>query len=298
MKKDYILGLSEEGFHRIAYTEWGNPNPDKAPLLCVHGLTRNGRDFDALAHYFSNKAYHVFCPDIVGRGDSDWFSNPLHYTYEQYVADMTNMIARMNAREVNWLGTSMGGLIGMVLASLPKTPIRRLILNDVGPQIPLKAITRLAKYAGKDPDFVSMEAAKQYLKTIYADFGELTDEEWQHLTETSVKEITKTRYVTKLDHGVKIAPAKSKLAWRSLLHPHKALEGILFDIEMWHIWRKVSCPVLVIHGKKSDILTTNTINKMKEIHANVTVIQIDDAGHAPALLHPSQHEMIYQWLIK
>jgi pimeloyl-ACP methyl ester carboxylesterase len=298
MKKDYFLGLSEEGFHRVAYLEWGKGNDASTPVICVHGLTRNSRDFDALAEYLSKRNDHVFCPDIVGRGDSDWLNNPLHYTYEQYIADMVAMIARTDAARVDWVGTSMGGLIGMILASMPKSPIRRLVLNDVGPQIPAKGLARLAKYAGREPVFNNINEAVAYYKKIYAEFGVLTDEQWLRFAENSVREITPGRFISKLDQGIKVAPAKSNLAWRAFLHPHKALEGTLFDMDLWHIWRKVTCPVLVLHGKNSDILLPSVVEKMRRIHPDTEVIEIENAGHAPALLDPKEHEMIYRFLMQ
>lgn len=299
MKKDYFLGLSEEGFHKVSYLEWGETIEDNIPIICVHGLTRNARDFDSLAQYLVNQGRHVFCPDIVGRGDSDWLKDPQHYTYEQYIADMNTLIARIGAKQIDWVGTSMGGLIGMILASLPNTPIRRLVINDIGPQVPLKGIQRLSQYAGKDPEFTSLEDAKRYFKTIYAEFGTLTEEQWQQVTEHSVTKNSQGNFVTKLDHGVKLTSSKSKIAWHSLLHPQKALEGTLFDIDLWHIWRKVTCPVFVIHGSKSDILTHQIIDKMHKIHPeDMAVLEVADAGHAPALMDTRQHELIHQWLMK
>lgn len=298
MKKDYFFGLSEEGFHRVAYTEWGTRNSTNIPVICVHGLTRNGRDFDFLADYLSYLGNHLFCPDIVGRGDSDWLKNPLHYTYEQYIADMNVLIARTEAREIDWVGTSMGGIIGMLMASMPNSPIRRLILNDVGPQIPARGLARLAKYAGNDPDFSSMEEAKNHFKNIYAELGNLTESQWQYLTENSVREISPGRFVSKIDHGVKISPVKSNLAWKLLFNPHKAFEGTIFDVDLWDVWRKITCPVLIIHGSKSDILLPDTIKKMQQIHPDAQLIEIPDAGHAPALVNLEHHEMIHRWLSK
>lgn len=298
MKKDYLLGLSEEGFHRIAYTEWGAPDNTQPPVLCAHGLTRNGRDFDSLAEYLTQYGRHVYCPDIVGRGDSDWLKDPMHYTYEQYIADMNALIARTQATQIDWVGTSMGGLIGMIMASLPNSPIRRLVMNDVGAQIPVKAVARLSKYAGKDPEFSSIEEAKRYFQNIYADFGKLTDAQWQHFTEHSVYEITPGKFGTKLDQGIKQSPAKSKLAWKLLLNPHKALEGTFFDVDLWDFWRKVTCPVLVIHGTNSDLLLPEIIEKMRGLHANMEVLEVPDTGHAPALMDVAQQEVIQRWLSK
>lgn len=298
MKKDYFLGLSEEGFHRVVYSEWGEFDNTQLPIICVHGLTRNRHDFDDLAKYLSDKGNHVFCPDIVGRGDSDWFKNPLHYTYEQYISDMTGMIARVHKERVNWIGSSMGGLLGMFLASMSNSPIERLVINDIGPQIPAKGIARLAKYAGKEPEFSSILEAKNYFKSVYTGFGNLSDEQWLTLTKNSIREISPGKFAAKLDPGVKIMPAKSKIAWRALMHPLKALEGTFFDIDLWPIWHNVSCPVLVIHGRMSDLLTPPIIEKMQKSHGNIDVVEVDDAGHAPALLDPQQHELIYQWLRK
>lgn len=298
MKKDYFLGLSEEGFHKVVYQEWGQPNTANPPCICVHGLTRNSHDFDALAGYLSQQGQHVFCPDIVGRGDSDWLKNPGLYTYEQYIADMNTLIARTQAKAINWIGTSMGGLLGMILAAQPNTPIKRLVLNDVGAQIPVKALTRLSKYVGLDPEFTDLDAAKKYYQSIYRDFGTLTDEQWQHLTENNLKQLPSGKYVSKLDQGVKYSSGKSALAWKVLLNPRKALEGTFLDIDLWEVWRKVTCPVLVIHGAKSDLLLPNIIEKMRRLHSNVEVIEVANAGHAPALLDVQEHEIIHRWLMK
>lgn len=295
MKKDYFLGLSPEGFHKIAYLEWGTTDP-RPPIICVHGLTRLNHDFDSLATYLSVRGRHLFCPDIVGRGDSDWLSNPQHYTYEQYIADMNALIARTGAKQVDWIGTSMGGLIGMMMAAQPNTPIRRLVLNDIGPQITTKAIARLSQYAGLDPDFPSLDAAKSHYKTIYADFGDLSEAQWDYLVSMSVREIAPGKFASKLDPGVKVTPAKSAIAWKLLLNPQKALEGTLFDIDLWSIWRKITCPVLVIHGERSDLLTPTIIQKMQQTHPLTELLTIKNTGHAPALLNEQEHSAIQQFL--
>lgn len=296
MKKDYFFGLSKEGLHRLAYTEWGSPCPNKRPIICVHGLTRNRHDFDLLAAYLSQQDYHLFCPDIVGRGESSWLKDAAYYTFEQYIADMNTLIARTHAHEIDWIGTSMGGIIGMMLASMPGTPIRRLILNDIGAQIPIKGLVRLSTYINKNPIFTNLEEAKSYFKKIYADFGPLTDQEWRQLTENSVQSIGPGKWSPNLDPRITLTPAKSKLLWQCLVNPHKALEGTFFDVDLWHIWRQITCPVLIIHGKNSDILLDSIIEKMKVSHAQTEVLSIAQAGHAPALLDSFQHHAIHQWL--
>ena len=296
MKQNNFLSISKEGFHRIAYTEWGIPTASRSSIICVHGLTRNGRDFDALARYLSLQDHHVFCPDIVGRGDSSWLKDSHHYTYEQYILDMNALIARTATTEIDWIGTSMGGLIGMMIAALPNSPIRRLIMNDVGPQIPVHALWRLSKYAGKDPEFLSKEEAKEYFKTIYATFGALTEEQWEEFTEHSIEERSPGIYVVKLDPGIKDVKWHGHFLKEFLSKPHKALEGILFDIDLWSIWREIKCPVMVIHGRHSDLLLPEHIKKMRRIHPDIEVLEVEDAGHAPALLDLAQHEIISSWL--
>lgn len=296
MKKNSYLGISEEGFHNIAYTEWGSSDPVLPTVICVHGYTRNSRDFDALASYISMKGRHVFCPDVVGRGESSWFKQSSHYNFTQYVADMNALIARTQARQVDWIGTSMGGLIGMMLAALPHSPIRRLILNDVGPQIPIHGLKRLAKYAAKDPIYKSVEEAKQHFKLNYAQFGNLTEKQWDTFTKNSIEQQAPNVFIARVDPNIKNPKSTSQVLSELFHHPHKALEGIFYDIDLWSTWERVQCPVLVIHGKKSDLLTPEIIKRMIRVHPDTTVYVKEDAGHAPALLDLIDHETITQWL--
>lgn len=296
MKKNSFLGISEEGFHNVAYAEWGNSTPEFPTVICVHGYTRNGRDFDALAHYLGVKGRHVFCPDVVGRGDSSWFKQAHHYNFHQYVDDMNVLIARTRAQQIDWIGTSMGGMIGMMLAALPNSPIRRLILNDVGPQIPLHGLRKLAKYIGNDPDFKSIDEAKQHFKKNYAEFGVLSEKQWDHFTEHSIEQRGANVFVTKADPAIKNPKSTMQIVSEFFHHPHKALEGILYDIDLWSVWKKIRCPVLVIHGVHSDLLTPGVIKKMCRTHAPTDVYEIENAGHAPALLEVADHEIITQWL--
>src|SRR5574338_839749 len=177
--------LAPHGLHHMAYTEWGDPaNP--AVLVCVHGLTRNGRDFDFLARALADR-YRVVCPDVAGRGRSDWLPVKEDYVLPTYAADMVTLIARLDAEQVHWVGTSMGGLIGMVLASLPGNPITRLVLNDVGPVLTKLSLARIGEYVGRDPLFPDLPAAEALIRMVSAPFGALTDAQWPHLTEHAVK---------------------------------------------------------------------------------------------------------------
>jgi len=173
------MGLGPHGFHRVVYYEWGDPNNDRV-LLCVHGMTRNGRDFDYFSHALRDH-YRVVCPDMPGRGKSDWLHVKEDYDYPLYCADIAALIARLGVDTLDWVGTSMGGMIGSIIASMPNNPIRRLVLNDVGPFISKDALVRIAKYVGADPRFDSLEQFEDYVRDMYVDFGDLTDEQWKHV---------------------------------------------------------------------------------------------------------------------
>jgi len=177
----HVTCLSPAGLHRMAYWEWGDPD-NPAVLICAHGLTRSGRDFDRLARRLSSR-YRVVCPDIVGRGQSDWLSDPAYYVIPQYVSDMLPLLAAVGGKTVHWFGTSLGGLIGMSLASLAGTPITRLVINDVGPRLAPDALMRIGQYVGKAGDFPSREAGLEYLSVVSAAFGPHTPEAWQELNQ-------------------------------------------------------------------------------------------------------------------
>lgn len=298
MKHNYYLAHSEEGFHKIAYTESGVWAPSSPSVICVHGLTRNSRDFDDLANFLAIRGRYVLCPDVAGRGDSDWFKAPCHYNFKQYVADMVSLIARTNSNQIDWIGTSMGGIIGMMIAAQANNPIRKLVINDIGPQIPITGLRRLGQYAGKDPVFHNLEEAKLYMKKNYSDFGDLSEEQWDHFTQHSVYLTATETYHLKVDPGIKHAKSTTQWLNEFIRHPIKALEGVLYDIDLWELWNKINCPVLVIHGKRSDLLTNEIIKKMRESGPNIELIEIDNAGHAPALLEPKNHELITNWLSK
>ena len=181
-----VCCVSPAGLHAMAYREWGAPDNPRV-LICVHGLARNGRDFDDLARALAAD-YRVVCPDVVGRGRSDWLRDPLAYGIPQYVADMMVLIARLDVDSVAWLGTSMGGLIGMALASLEHSPVSRLLLNDVGPVLSSESIRRIGDYIGRAPAFDTLDDAERYIRLVSAPFGALSDVQWRQLTESSLRQ--------------------------------------------------------------------------------------------------------------
>jgi pimeloyl-ACP methyl ester carboxylesterase len=262
----------------MAYTEWGDPANPRV-LLCVHGLTRNGRDFDSLARALSDR-YRVVCPDVVGRGESDRLADAAHYAYPQYCADMNALIARLGVDRVDWLGTSMGGIIGMMMAASPNSPVGRLILNDIGPRIAKAGLARLATYVGKDPRFAYRAEAEAYFRRVMASFGPLSDAEWSHIVDHGVEPAEgggyKLRYDPAIGEAFKAAPA--------------------FDIELWPFWDPIRCPVFAIRGAESDLFLEDTARAMEGRGPRARVVTLPGVGHAPALMAADQIQLVRDWL--
>jgi len=280
MKTQYVTSCSTGGLHQLAYTDWGNKeNPDI--LICSHGLTRNKHDFDALARKLSSKR-RVICFDLPGRGESDWLNNKLAYDYNQYTVDALMVIARTGAKKVDWLGTSMGGLLGMALASLENSPIKTLILNDVGPFIPKTALMRIADYVGKLPHFDTANELEGYIRTIYAGFGKLTNEQWKHLLRYGQRRLDNGQVTLNYDPDI------------SLAFSNKPLE----DIDLWPVWNSIQQRTLVIRGENSDLLEQSTAEKMIASHANSELLEILNTAHSPALMNDTDIGLIEHWLDK
>ena len=262
---------SPSGLHRMAYTEWGDPaNPQV--LVCVHGLSRNGRDFDDLARAMTD-SHRVVCPDIVGRGRSDWLRDPSGYGVPQYVTDMMVLIARLDVETVQWLGTSMGGLIGMVLASLPGTPVSRLMLNDVGPAISSESIRRIGEYIGRAPRFAGLEEAERYIRAVSAPFGALSDTQWRALTESSVRPAA--------DGGLEMI-YDPKIADSF----HRATAAGMIDL--WPMFDRVRCPTRIVRGEFSDLLSAEVAQAMTARGPHPDLVQVPGVGHAPMFMDEAQ----------
>jgi pimeloyl-ACP methyl ester carboxylesterase len=273
------LGLSAAGFHRNCYWEWHSALTDAPILIAMHGLTRNGRDFDTIAQGLTGR-FQVICPDVVGRGKSDWLPDGALYSYPQYLGDAAALIARVAAGPVDWLGTSMGGLVGMMLAAQPLTPIRRLIVNDVGPFVPKESLERIGAYAGADPRFADLAELEVYIRRVYADFGNLSDADWAHMVRHSARPRPDGGY------GLAYDPA--------IADSFKA--GPMADVDLWPIWERIQCPVLVLRGARSDLLLPETAARMAASRPNVTLVELPDCGHAPALMDEGQIGVVRDWL--
>ncbi|MBU3575720.1 alpha/beta fold hydrolase [Polynucleobacter sp. UK-Mo-2m-Kol15] len=270
----YVACTSGDDSHRMAYHAWGNPNNPKV-LICVHGLTRRGSDFITLAEAMS-KDYYVVCPDVVGRGDSDRLKNPMLYAVPQYVADMSSLIAHLGVSQVDWFGTSMGGLIGMVYASMPKNPIRRMLINDVGPRIEPEAIKRLGSYVGQPFGFTNRADALQRLNEICASFGAHTAEEWEIYNGPMLVQ-KDGLWAMHYDPDISVPFAS--------VNPIMAKAG---EMAMWHAFKQIHIPMLIVRGGDSDLLSAKTVAEMCKVNPYIRSIEIPGVGHAPAFVKSEQ----------
>ena len=278
MTEHSILGLGPHGFHRVAYFQWGDPRNDRV-LICVHGLTRRGRDFDWLARSLEER-YRVICVDLPGRGQSDWLSVAADYQPSTYLQNAAALIARLNVEEVDWLGVSLGGLMGMMLAAQPKTPIRRLVLDDIGGYVGAEALQRIAAYVGQDPSFPDRAGLEAYMREINTGYGPLTHAEWEHL----------------VTHGSR---RDENGAWRlhydpKLAEPFK--QGFSEPVALWPLWDLIACPVLILRGGESDILTAETAAEMVARKPGTQLVEFQGVGHAPMLMDPAQIDAVRRWL--
>lgn len=262
---------SPSGLHQMAYREWGDPANPRV-LVCVHGLARNGRDFDDLARAMA-VSHRVVCPDVAGRGRSDRLRDPAGYGVPQYVADMMVLIARLDVETIDWLGTSMGGLIGMVLASFDGTPIRRLLLNDVGPVISNESIRRIGDYIGRAPSFSGIDEAERYIRLVSAPFGALTDAQWRALTESSVHPTPDGRFEMIYDPAIADAFHRATSAG---------------EINLWPIFDRIRCRTRLVRGELSDLLTEDTAQAMTRRGPRPDLVQVPGVGHAPMFMDKAQ----------
>jgi len=276
-----VQGLTRRSFHRIAFTDWGPPVSDR-PVLCIHGLTRNGRDFDHLAAALAGKARRVVCPDLPGRGQSERLKDSSDYVLPQYCSDMTVLIAALGSVEVDWIGTSLGGLIGMVLAALPNSPIRRIVINDIGPYLPWAGLLRLGANLNDAPkSFQTIEAAELYFRRVLAPFGEMQDEHWRHLTAHSVEwKSERQRFESLCDPNI-------AHAFRNPWH---------YSVDLWKYWDAIDIPILVVRGQTSDLLPEDVLAGMLRRNSNATAHTVQNCGHAPALIARDQIEIVARFL--
>ena len=280
-REGVLLGLSPAGFHELAFADWG-PLEDKRPIICVHGLTRQGRDFDYLAKRLVDRGRRVICPDLPGRGRSGWLANPDDYTLPQYCADMNALIACLRVREVDWVGTSLGGLIGIIMAGFSGSIVRKLVVNDIGPFVSSTGLHRIGQYIGTMPStFATIDQAEKYFRTVLAPYGSLADEHWRHLARHSVRMDDKRQ-----GYAMLCDPAIAKAFRSPWFQP----------LNLWKYWEAIKVPMLVLHGAKSDLLSADLTLEMRKRNPMANIFRFDECGHVPPLMEPRQINVAMEFL--
>jgi len=279
----HVACLDAKGLHRMAYWEWGDPT-NRRVLVCVHGLSRQGRDFDTLAQALSAQ-YRVVCPDVVGRGQSDWLADPMGYAIPAYVADMVTLLARLDAETVDWVGTSMGGLIGLGVGALKGSPLRRLVLNDVGPAIEPASLARIGTYLGQPAHWATEDEAADALWSISQGFGPHTREQWLALTRPQLR-ADGTGYKPHYDPAI-------AMPFR-LITPDLARMG---EAALWQAYDGLRLPVLLLRGAESDLLSTATAAAMVQRGPKARLVEFAGVGHAPMLVQPDQVQAVREFLL-
>ena len=279
----HVQCLHGRGLHRMAYWEWGDPANDSV-LVCVHGLTRQGRDFDALARTLVDR-YRIVCPDVVGRGRSDWLADPMGYGLPLYVADMVTLLARLNARTVHWVGTSMGGLIGLAVAALGGSPVGKLVLNDVGPRLDPSGLARIGGYVGQTRRWQTLDEAADAIWAISTGFGPHTREQWLALTEPQLK-LDGNALVPRSDPDIAV-PFKA-------VTPELAAAG---EAALWQTFDALRCPTLLLRGAESDLLASDTAREMGQRGPRARLVEFAGVGHAPMLVQPEQTQAVREFLL-
>lgn len=279
---NYIKCNNLKEKYKMVYYSWGSQENSNKTLICLHGLNRNGRDWDYVAKSLVNKGYLVIAPDVVGRGNSDYLVDAKGYEVPYYALDILTLIRVLSLQNVSILGTSMGGLIGMAIAAMPEHPIKKLILNDIGAEIEFKGLQFISSYSGEQPEFDSFVLASNYLKSISVDFGDLPDVVWEHMARNSFQKNANGKYELKRDVN--------------LSKPFFAPTDGEKNLEFWEFWHKVTTPTLIIRGENSNILSKDTIIKMQAINQATQSVEIKNTGHAPFLYSNEHNDIIFNFL--
>ncbi|HVF65044.1 MAG TPA: alpha/beta hydrolase [Casimicrobiaceae bacterium] len=271
-----LCGLSPHGFHRVVWHEWGDADNPRV-VICVHGLTRNGRDFDRLAAALAS-THRVLAVDMPGRGASDWLAVKTDYTFPTYLTTLTALVAASGAERVDWVGTSMGGLLGIVFAAQRGTPVARLVVNDVGPAIEPAAIERIRSYVGADPTFATEADFIAHVRAI-SPFGPHDEDEWAELARTMMSRRPDGRYGFVYDPGIAV-PFRETAA----------------PADLWPLWDAIRCPTLLLRGAQSDLLSAETARAMTQRGPKARLVEFDGVGHAPMLRVAEQIEVVLEFL--
>ncbi len=295
----HVFCADESGGHRMAYWQWGQADSPHV-VLCVHGLTRQGRDFDVLAQTLCEQArgnIRVICPDVVGRGESDWLKDPMGYQVPAYAADMLALSGQLHAESpittLDWLGTSMGGLIGMVVCGQPQlplpVPVRRLVLNDVGPALEWQAIVRIGAYLGQAGHFDTVQEAADAMWTISQSFGPHTPEQWLALSRPMLRPVTDTS-----ESPVRLHYDPAIAVPFGLATKESALQG---EAMLWQLYDNITAETLLVRGALSDLLSPETARAMTARGPHARLVEFAEVGHAPTFVARDQIAAVSAFLL-
>lgn len=267
----------ENGTVWLAFMDFGDRSRERV-VVCAHGLTRNGRDFDRLAAAMA-RDFRVIEIDFAGRGRSGWLADKTAYGYPTYLKHAHAFLEYRGLEQVDWVGTSMGGFLGMMLAAEDESPIRRLVLNDIGPFIPKEALDRIGRYVGKDPRFANLQEALAYFQEVHAEFGVPDEAAWSELVLHSVNREENGSYSLHYDPAI-----------------GDPFQEPMRDVEAWDLWDRITCPVLVLRGAESGLLTRETAEEMTRRGPKAELVEFAGCGHAPALMAEDQIAVVHDWL--
>ena len=294
---NYVPCTDASGGHRMAYWQWG---ATAAPhvVVCVHGLSRQGRDFDVLAQALVQRAggaLRVVCPDVVGRGRSDWLKDPMGYQLPNYAGDMLALLAQLHEQSsiaiLDWVGTSMGGLIGVAICGTPglplPVPVRRLVLNDVGPALQWQALARIGTYLGNTGRFDSVQQAADAMWAISTSFGRHTPQQWLALSQPMVKALPEGGFALHYDPAIAVP-------FRTITE-ESATQG---EAALWQLYDNVQAQTLLVRGEQSDLLSPQTAQAMTGRGPRPRLVEFAGVGHAPTLVNDDQVEALVGFLLR
>jgi len=277
-KESCVHSITRKGYHRVAYRDWHGAD-DRDTVFCLHGLTRNSHDFDVVARTLA-KSRRVVCPDMVGRGKSEWLDHSYDYQLPQYNLDFTVLASTVGCHRFDVIGTSLGGLMGITLAGMKNTPVRKLVVNDIAPEVPYAALRRLTKYLGADPLFSTIEELELHLRETLAPFSPMSDRDWQRMAKTS-----------SIQSG-----GGYRLAFDPAISHNYRRYWFLVYLNLWRYWNRINCPVLILRGTESDFLTKPLLEKMIDRLPHAELIEFEGVGHTPTLNSLKQIAPVMEWL--
>lgn len=277
MKLHQQVYTTPKGDKRLAYWSAGDPK-NESIVICVHGLLRHSRDFDEIAQALA-ETHYVVCPDLPGRGLSEPLDEAAEYHPEYYLQALAPLIAKFQQRQIHWVGTSLGGLLGMALAAQPKSLIQSLVLNDIGPELPQVALQRIADYIDA-PKFENLTEVEQFLRETYLSFEGLSDQQWSRLARYGSKPAAEGGFILHYDP----------------LIADNTKASVAQTIELWDLWHEIAQPCLLVHGLASDLLTADIVARMQSHRSDMQVLQREGIGHAPSLMLEPEVEAVVQFI--